>query len=106
MPSIQSKVQKINAYSTGLVPDKVARGKPGSPWMFVFYPPLYFLRQYLLDRQIFNGWVGFIGSAISAFYVFLKYAKLYEHFQFEVHGSRLLPQGAPRVDTNELRKPI
>ena len=102
MPTIESKVGKINAYSSGLVGDKVARGKRGNPWMMVFYPPGYFLRQYLFDRQIFNGWVGFIGAATSAFYVFLKYAKLYEHFQFEKHGTNLLPEGAPvaeRADT-------
>jgi glycosyltransferase involved in cell wall biosynthesis len=105
MPSIRSKVDKINSYSTGLVHDKVARGKRGNPWMIVFYPPLYFVRQYLFDRQIFNGWVGFIGSAISAFYVFLKYAKLYEHFQFERYGSSLLPEGV-RGDADRLGRPV
>jgi glycosyltransferase involved in cell wall biosynthesis len=98
MPTIHSKVRKINDYSSKLVPHKVGRGKRGNPLMCVFYPPFYFLQQYLVDRQIFNGWVGFFGAAISAFYVFLKYAKLYEHDQFETHGQRLLPQGAPSVD--------
>jgi len=106
MPSIHSKVQKINNYSTGLVQDKVARNKRGKPWVMVFYPPLYFLREYLVERQIVNGWVGFIGASISAFYVFLKYAKLYEHFEFEKHGSELLPEGAPPIDRAELRKPV
>jgi glycosyltransferase involved in cell wall biosynthesis len=105
MPDIESKVGKINAYSTGLVADKVARGKRGNPWVMVFYPPIYFLRQYLFDRQIRNGWVGFIGAAISSFYVFLKYAKLYEHFQFEKHGTSLLPPGAPAVDPRKPGRP-
>jgi glycosyltransferase involved in cell wall biosynthesis len=105
MPNIRSKVQKINTYSSGLVGSKVAAGKRGNPWMMVFYPPLYFLRQYLIDRQIFNGWVGFIGSAVSAFYVFLKYAKLYEYFQFEKYGSSLLPPGAPVADTTHPGRP-
>jgi hypothetical protein len=73
--------------------------------MMVVYPPLYFWRQYLFERQAANGWVGFVGAAISAFYVFLKYAKLYEHRQFERHGSRLLPEGAPPVDRADLRRP-
>jgi hypothetical protein len=64
------------------------------------------LRQYLFDRQIFNGWVGFIGAAISSFYVFLKYAKLYEHFQFERYGSSLLPEGAPVVDRTTSGRPV
>ena len=98
MPTIESKVRKINEYSSDLVDDKLERGKRGNPWMMVFYPPLYFWRQYLFDRQIFNGWAGFIGASISAFYVFLKYAKLYEHFQFDRYGSSLMPQGAPLPD--------
>jgi len=104
MPTIHSKVRKINDYSSGLVKDKVARGKRANLLMMVFYPPLYFLRQYLVERQFANGWVGFIGSAVSAFYAFLKYAKLYEHEQFERHGSSLLPEGAPPVDRADTRR--
>ena len=44
----------------------------------VLYPPLFFLRQYLLKRYFLNGWAGFISAATGAFYVFLKYAKVYE----------------------------
>ena len=42
------------------------------------YPPLFFLRNYLFKRQFLNGWAGFIASVIGAFYVFLKYARVYE----------------------------
>ena len=103
MPTIHTKVRKIKDYSSGLVKDKVARGKPGNPMMMVCYPPFYFLRHYLVERQFANGWVGFIGAAINAFYVFLKYAKLYEHYQFERHGSSKLPKGAPPVDRADSR---
>jgi glycosyltransferase involved in cell wall biosynthesis len=78
-PDIHTKVAKINGYSTGLVADKVARGRAANPWIMIFYPPLYFLRLYLFKRNFLNGWAGFIASVVSAFYVFLKYAKLYEH---------------------------
>ena len=44
----------------------------------VVYPPLFFLRQYLLKRYFLSGWAGFVSSVTGAFYVFLKYAKLYE----------------------------
>lgn len=77
-PDIHTKVDKINAYSTGLVPEKRRRGKRGNPWLMVFYPPLHFLRLYLFKRQFTNGWAGFINSVVGAFYAFLKYAKLYE----------------------------
>ncbi|KAB2309187.1 glycosyltransferase family 2 protein [Betaproteobacteria bacterium SCN2] len=94
--SIHVKVDKINHYSTGLVADKQARGKRANPWIMVFYPPLFFLRSYLFKRSFLNGWAGFIGSVTMAYYVFLKYAKLYEAEQFAKHGDSLLPQASTK----------
>lgn len=84
---IHTKVEKINGYSTGLVADKVARGRSANPWVMVFYPPLYFLRLYLFKRNFLNGWAGFISSVVGSFYAFLKYAKLYEHRRMGEGGS-------------------
>ncbi len=89
--SVHVKVDKINHYSTGLVADKQARGKRANPWIMVFYPPLFFVRSYLFKRSFLNGWAGFIGSVTMAYYVFLKYAKLYEAEQFARYGDSLLP---------------
>jgi hypothetical protein len=44
----------------------------------LLYPPVFFLRQYFGKRYFLNGWAGFISAATGAFYVFLKYAKVYE----------------------------
>lgn len=93
--SVHVKVEKINAYSTGLVADKLARGKRANPWIMVFYPPLVFLRSYFFKRSFLHGWAGFINSVSMAYYAFLKYAKLYEHAQFERYGASLMPRGAP-----------
>ncbi len=79
--SIASKVARANSYSDGLVADKVAKGKHGNPLIMLFYPPLFFIRLYIFKRNFLNGWAGFIGAAVGAFYVFLKYAKLYEYKQ-------------------------
>ncbi len=94
---IHSKVEKINGYSTGLVADKVAKGRRPSPWILVFYPPLVFIQQYVFKRNFLNGWAGFIGSVIGSFYAFLRYAKLYEHYRFEEPRADRLPEGAPDV---------
>ena len=76
-PNVHTKVEKINAYSTGLAAHK-AKDKPRpNPWPMIFYPPFFFLRIYLFKRNFLNGWAGFIASVISAFYAFLKYAKRY-----------------------------
>lgn len=76
---IHSKVDKINAYSSGLVADKLARGQRFTRLRMIVYPPWFFVRGYLFKRQFLNGWAGFISAMVGAFYVFLKYAKLHEH---------------------------
>ena len=92
---IHTKVDKLNHYSTGLVADKVRKGRRANPFICVVYPPLYFVRSYIFKRGFTNGWIGFFNSVIVSFYVFLKYAKLYEHAQFERHGRTLMPENAP-----------
>jgi glycosyltransferase involved in cell wall biosynthesis len=92
---IHTKVEKINAYSTGLVADKIRKKRRSVPLIMLFYPPLFFIRSYLFKRNFLNGWAGLINSVVAAFYVFLKYAKLYEYHQLAQHGTRLLPEGAP-----------
>lgn len=77
-PDIHTKVAKINAYSSGLVADKLDRQVGFVRTRMVFYPPWFFLRQYLGKRQFLDGWAGFVQSVVGAFYVFLKYAKVYE----------------------------
>jgi glycosyltransferase involved in cell wall biosynthesis len=75
---IAARVEKINRYSSGMVAHKLARGQRFVGARMVIYPPLFFLRQYLLKRYFLSGWAGFVSSVTGAFYVFLKYAKLYE----------------------------
>jgi len=75
---IAARVEKINRYSSGMVAHKLARGQRFLGVRMVIYPPLFFLRQYLLKRYFLSGWAGFVSSVTGAFYVFLKYAKLYE----------------------------
>lgn len=93
--NIHTKVEKINAYSSGLVADKVRKHRWGIRLIMIVYPPLFFIRSYLFKRNFLNGWAGLINSVIAAFYVFLKYAKLYEHYQFAKYGKGLLPDDAP-----------
>ena len=77
-PDIRTKVDKINAYSSGLVADKLRRGQRWLGLRMLAYPPVFFLRQYVFKRYFLNGWAGFISAGTGAFYVFLKYAKVYE----------------------------
>jgi len=90
------KVDKLNSYSSAAVADKIAKGKRANPWILLFYPPLYFVRLYFFKRNFLNGWAGFITAVAGAFYVFLKYAKLYEHEQRRRHGDPLPPVAPPQ----------
>ena len=93
--SIHSKEDRINAYSTGLVEEKAAKGKKFPLLMCMVYPPWAFFQSYIMKRNFLSGSAGFIGSIINAHYAFLKYAKLHEWYQVRKHGTSQLPPGAP-----------
>ena len=75
---IATRMDKINRYSSGMVAHKLRRRQGFTGLRMVLYPPVFFLRQYVLKRYFLSGWAGFIASATGAIYVFLKYAKLHE----------------------------
>ena len=94
-PDIHTKVAKLNSYSTGLVEYKAGRKKKASMLTCIVYPPFMFLKSFVFKRNYRNGWAGFIGSVCMAFYAFLKYAKLYEHFRHAEAGLSLMPDEHP-----------
>lgn len=73
---LHTKVEKINAYSSGQAQWRQQRH--GLRLRMLFYPCFAFWREYLLRRQFLNGWAGFIAARSAAFYALLKYAKAYE----------------------------
>lgn len=77
-PDIATKVAKINAYSSGLVEHKRRKRLRFPLVRLALYPWWFFLRQYLGKRWFLDGWAGFINAVSAAYYVFLKYAKVYE----------------------------
>lgn len=93
--NVHTKVEKINAYSTGLVEHKRRVRSGVNPLVLVFYPPWFFVRSYIFKRGFLNGWAGFIASSVAAFYVFLKYAKLYEHYRLERQDPESMPPDSP-----------
>lgn len=75
---IATRVEKINRYTSGMVAHKLRKQQHFTGLRIVFYPPFFFLRQYIGKRYFLDGWAGFIASVTGAFYAFLKYAKLHE----------------------------
>ncbi len=85
-PDIETKIDKLNRYSSLAVDDEAASGREplGSRWRMLWYPSFVFWRQYLFKRHILNGWAGFIAARSMAFHAFLKDAKRLErHYQKE-----------------------
>jgi glycosyltransferase involved in cell wall biosynthesis len=76
--SVAIKLDKNNSYSSLKAQEKAAKGKRVNFLKLLLIMPLAFIKSYFLRRDFLNGWQGFIGSMINAFYAFLKEAKLYE----------------------------
>ena len=79
--SLTSVWKKYNSYSDELVKTAIATGKKYSKTRLVFEFPVQFLRYYILRRQCFHGWWGFISAVTSAYFRFLKIAKYIEYQQ-------------------------
>lgn len=78
---LEDQAARINRYST-LGADKLyARHSRAGLVAVVFQAPAAFLRSYILRWGFMDGMAGFILSVMSAYSVFLKYAKLWEDGQ-------------------------
>ncbi|MEI8046762.1 MAG: glycosyltransferase family 2 protein [Bacteroidota bacterium] len=70
--------QKFNDYSETFKNEAGKNGKKAGKLMPVFRLPLEFLKQYFVRGNFMNGYPGLVWSLYSAFYIFVKYTKLYE----------------------------
>ena len=75
---LSHQLQTIDRYSTLAADDMAAAGRTVGLLRLAVHPPLAFLRNYLLRGGIRDGSAGFIVSVMNAYYVFLKFAKLWE----------------------------
>ena len=75
---ISHHLQKIDAYTTLIVDQWVEEGRRTTPVQVAIHPFLAFLRNYILRRGFLQGTTGIVISALNSYYVFLKFAKLWE----------------------------
>jgi hypothetical protein len=54
------------------------KGRSGGLVQIAAHPPLAFLRNYIAHRGFRDGVRGFVISALNSYYVFLKFAKLWQ----------------------------
>jgi glycosyltransferase involved in cell wall biosynthesis len=75
---VHQHLEKINEYTTRGASDYVARGGRFALWNMIVHPPMRLVRMYLLQLGIRDGREGVILCLLSAYSVFLKYAKAWE----------------------------
>lgn len=76
--SIHEYFEKFNRYTTAGAQDLSVRGKQTSIAKIAFRMPFSFVREYVVKRNVLNGYPGFMWSLFSAMYPVVKYAKLRE----------------------------
>lgn len=77
-PDMQSHIRTINSYTDIFARERLDKGLRFPVLRAVFHPLGKFLRMYVLKQGFREGTAGFIVAVLGAFYVFLKYAKLWE----------------------------
>ncbi len=76
---IESITTKNNIYSSLKAKEKFLKGKKGSFLKLLISFPAFFIKTYLLQRYLFSGYRGFIISILTAYYMFIKEAKLIQY---------------------------
>jgi glycosyltransferase involved in cell wall biosynthesis len=75
---VSHHLQKIDRYSTLAARQMHEDGRRAGALQFLLHPPAAFLRNYVLRGGIRDGTIGLIVSLLNAYYVMLKFVKLWE----------------------------
>jgi glycosyltransferase involved in cell wall biosynthesis len=75
---IADHLETIDRYTTYAAKQMYESGRRANVLQIAGHPPLAFLRNYVARGGFRDGAVGFTISALNAYYVFLKFAKLWE----------------------------
>jgi hypothetical protein len=75
---IADHLRSIDRLTTEAARAMAARGTRAAAAGMLVQPPLKFLKMYLLKAGFLDGLPGFISAVMGGYYVFLKYAKLWE----------------------------
>jgi glycosyltransferase involved in cell wall biosynthesis len=75
---ISDQIQTIDKYSKIATQDMVERGEKFSLFRMLFHPLFRFIKEYLLKSGFRDGLPGLVIVVSTMYYVFIKYAKLWE----------------------------
>lgn len=77
-PNLTFHVNKVNHFTDFMAAEMYAKRKKSSTIKMLVSPPFKFVKKYFFQLGFLDGYAGFTVSVMSAYYVFLKYAKLKE----------------------------
>lgn len=72
------RIDKANQYSQAKAEDKFDNGDRGSVFILIFIFPVSFIQAYIFKGNFLDGVDGLLSSMNTAYYKFMKYAKLWE----------------------------
>jgi len=75
---LSDHIQTLDRFSARMARSLMDSGVKFRTWDMVMRPPARFLKSYFLRMGFLRGKAGFIVSIAGAYYVFMKYAKLWE----------------------------
>jgi glycosyltransferase involved in cell wall biosynthesis len=76
--SVTHHLEKVQRYAAWAAADMAEHGRRARIVDLVLRPPVTFLRTYVVQLGILDGWRGAVLSGLAAVSVFLKYARLWE----------------------------
>jgi len=75
---ISHQLKTVDSFSTISARQWYDKGAGFNLFMMLVRPPIRFLEMYVWKKGLLDGMPGFIIAVVSSYYVFLKYAKLWE----------------------------
>ena len=75
---LADQIERVQSFSTQAADALFLEGRPARWRDLTLRPPARFVRAYMLKQGFRDGVPGFVIAAVTGFYVFLKYAKLWE----------------------------
>jgi len=75
---IHDQVLRMERYAEVAARDKMDKGSSFTLLRMICDPPLVFIRRYFFQLGFLDGIPGLVALVVNAFYVFLKYARLWE----------------------------
>jgi len=91
--NISDQIQTIDKYSQIAAEDMVREGKRFSLFKLLFHPPFRCLKEYVLKSGFRDGFPGLVIVVSTMYYVFIKYAKLWELTRSAASGAAFDGEG-------------